>query len=335
MFQQTRLRLTTWYLLVIMGISILFSVAFYNTATQEVQGIINRMEHERQDPFNRYLIPQQVIDQRIAYLQSSKAHLLYSLIFLNGIILLVSGGGGYFLAGRTLRPIQKMVDEQNRFITDASHELRTPLTATRTGIEVALRDKHLTLLDAKKVLEGSLEDIAAIQALSDNLLRLSQFESMPTSAIFQKVSLADVIDSATKKVNSLAKAKHITIMKKTTKHVIKGDFQSLEELCVIFLDNAIKYSPKESIITISTKQMDGHVLLNVEDHGVGIKRDDIPHVFDRFYRAEKSRTKNTAGGYGLGLSIARKIIEEHKGSVKVESTLGKGTLFIVAFPVIG
>lgn len=336
MFHQTRLQLTAWYLLVITSISVLFSTAFYNSATVEVQRIIDRMENEIQDPFDQYQIPSQIIQQRINDLASSKQRLLYSLIFLNGIIFIVAGGGGYFLAGRTLRPIQEMMVEQNRFIADASHELRTPLTATRTSIEVALRDKNLSLSDAKRVLEGSLEDITAIQALSDDLLRLSHVEnSQADKKVFKKVSLAEIADRAVKKVSALAKAKDITVTQKTTKHFIRGDSLGLEELLIIFLDNAIKYSPEKSMVTMTTKKSDGHVLFIIADTGMGIEKKELGHIFDRFYRVEKSRTKNTVRGYGLGLSIAKKIIEEHNGTVKVESVIGKGTIFTISFPVIG
>ncbi len=334
MFHSARLTLTAWYLLIIMGISILFSLAFYNVTTQEVQRLINRMEHQRQDPFDLYHMPSQFTQQRIQDLRESEQRLLWSLIFLNGIVFIVAGGGGYFLAGRTLRPIQHMVTEQNRFITDASHELRTPLTATRTSIEVALRDKQLSLADAKKVLEGSLEDITSIQVLSDNLLRLSQSEKIQRSPTFTIISLSEIIDIAVKKIAPLAKAKNITITQKITRHTIKGDAQSFEELFLIFLDNAIKYSPRGSSVTIVTRKIDSHINLIIQDNGIGIEKEDIPSIFDRFYRAEKSRTKNKVTGYGLGLSIAKKIIEEHKGTISVESRVGKGTTFTLSFSAI-
>lgn len=334
MFQSARLKLTAWYLLIIMGMSIIFSIAFYSVTTREVQRLTDRMEYEVKDPYNPFFVPPPITQQRIEDLEESRQRVLFSLIILNGIIFFVSGGGGYFLAGITLRPIQRMVSEQHRFVTDASHELRTPLTATRTAVEVALRDKSLTLTNAKKTLESNLEDIASIQLLSDDLLRLSQFENTQTSIVSGKVAIQDVIVSAVKKVGVLAKAKEITINQKITKQFVKGDTQSLEELFVIFLDNAIKYSSKESSILITTKRTDGHLLIAIEDTGIGIEKADIGHIFDRFYRAEKSRTKNNAEGYGLGLSIAKKIIEEHKGKVKVESEIGKGTTFTILLPAI-
>ncbi|HEX7042663.1 MAG TPA: HAMP domain-containing sensor histidine kinase [Patescibacteria group bacterium] len=334
MFGRARFRLTAWYLLIIMGISILFSVAFYNVTTREVQRVVVRVRTELHDPFDVTQIPPQIATQRIQDLQESQQRLLFALIVLNGIIFLVAGGGGYFLAGRTLKPIQQMVDEQNRFITDASHELRTPLTSTRTAMEVALRDKDLNLKDAKDVIKSSLEDVKSMQSLSDNLLILSQFEGQELGNLFEKVLIASAIASAIKKVEFLAKEKQIKIIKKTNSFAVKGNFQNLEELFVIFLDNAIKYSPKKSSVYISAGRTDGHVAITISDEGIGIAKENIYSIFNRFYREEKSRTKNKASGYGLGLSIAKKIVEEHKGSIKVDSKVGRGTTFKIILPIM-
>lgn len=171
MFQSARLKLTTWYLLIIIIISSLYSVAFYNAATREISRII-RIEHARQQTFGAYFpLPPNL--PSIEDLEAIKTRLKVILILFNTGIFIIAGGAGYFLAGRTLRPIKGMMEEQNRFITDASHELRTPLTAARTEIEVALRDKNLTLTEAKKLLASNLEEVQNLQLLSDNLLQLA------------------------------------------------------------------------------------------------------------------------------------------------------------------
>ncbi|MDE2590442.1 MAG: hypothetical protein KGL95_12355, partial [Patescibacteria group bacterium] len=162
MFQSARLKLTTWYLLIIMVISLAFSFVIYAGSTNEY-GRLLRMQKFHQDhpefqlrilQGNNIQIEQlpepSPVDTQV--IEDAEFRLLERLGIVNLIILVLSAGAGYFLAGRTLKPIKQMVDDQNRFITDASHELNTPLTSLRTGIEVNLRDKKLTLSKAKEVL---------------------------------------------------------------------------------------------------------------------------------------------------------------------------------------
>lgn len=329
MFQSARLKLTAWYLLIIMAISVAFSVAIYKVLEAEFARVerIQRLRRELQLPFQ---FRRPVIDPEV--LQESQNRLWATLILINLGILGTAGVAGYFLAGRTLKPIQDMVDEQSRFITDASHELRTPLTSLKSEIEVNLRDKNLNLADARKLLESNLEEVNSLQYLSDNLIKMTQYQKVDDRHIFERVSLAGALNEANRKVGNLAKRKNITIKSKITDVEILGDRQSLVELFVIFLDNAIKYSPKGKTVTLTSQKMDGSVEIKIIDQGIGIDEKDIPHLFNRFFRADKSRSKSESGGYGLGLSIAKQIAEEHKGSIKVESQLGQGTSFTIRFP---
>lgn len=328
MFQKARLTLTAWYVLIIMIVSIFFSTAFYNIATQEVQRVIQRIEHEHNDPYDLY--PNRPpID--IQTLRESEQHVLFILILINLTILVFAGGAAYFLAGETLRPIQRMVNEQNRFITDASHELRTPLTAAKTSIEVGLRDKHLSTKDAKDLLLGTLEDLSSIQLLAEDLLTLAQFQTN-TKQLFEPVAISEVIQKATSKVNPMAKQKYISIDFAPNSYQVNGNKENLLELFIILLDNAIKYSPKKSTITVTVKKPDHHILATIEDQGIGIDEKDLPHIFDRFYRSDKSRVKTTPG-YGLGLSIAKKIVETHNGSISVQTTKDVGTKFSIKLPI--
>src|SRR5258706_260732 len=134
-------------------------------------------------------------------------------------------------------------------------------------------------------------------------------------------------------ISSLARKKNINISTNISEtHYIMGDEKNLVELFVILLDNAIKYSPQKKNVSIASKRIDGKVVIAVEDAGIGIKREDIPHIFDRFYRVDESRTKQKTPGYGLGLSIAKRIVDMHKGTISVESEVGHGTVFTVTFP---
>jgi signal transduction histidine kinase len=222
-----------------------------------------------------------------------------------------------------------MLDEQNRFITDASHELRTPLTSLRTSIEVNLRNKNLTMTQAKKLIESNLEDVEYLRVLSDGLLRLAYYQEPNGNMLFEKVSLKEIVENAVDKVKALALDNKIGINSKIENLEINGDKKSLTELLVVLLDNAIKYGKQNSSVKINTLKEDGKVIISVSDNGIGIDEKDLPHIFDRFYRAEKSRSKENVSGYGLGLSIAKKIVELHNGLISVKSEKGKGTTFTV------
>lgn len=332
MFTSARLKLTAWYLVLIMLISISFTVVIYNLLASELDRVelMQRQRQERQLPFEfRQRYPTELeIDPVI--IEEAKERLKLRLIFINLGILLLAGLSGYFLAGRTLRPIKEMVDEQNRFITDASHELRTPITVLKSEIEVNLRDKKISS-NTKEILESNLEEVNNLQVLSDNLIKLAQKNGNVIS--LEEVSLLEVIELAIKKVTPLSKIKKIKIENKIKVQSVKADKPSLIELFVILLDNAIKYSEKDTTITLASEKTDHAVVVSIKDQGIGISKEDIPHLFDRFYRADSSHTKVNAPGYGLGLSIAKQIVEKHKGSVKVESELELGTTFLIKLPL--
>jgi signal transduction histidine kinase len=265
-------------------------------------------------------------------MQETSRHILVLLVIVNGVILIVSGCLGYILAGQTLRPIQLMLDEQHRFISDSSHELRTPLTALKSTMEVNLRDKHLTVSGARGVLRDSIEEVNKLQALSDALLQLAQFQKQNNHTANEKISLPGLIADSVKKVMPIAQNKAIEITSDVPELVIKGDKIGLSELFVILLDNAIKYSSPNGKIEVTAKASNSAVAVRIKDHGMGISEKDIPHIFDRFYRADAARTKNSASGYGLGLSIAKKICDIHNGTITAESDKGTGTVFTVRLP---
>jgi signal transduction histidine kinase len=342
MFHDARLKLTAWYLLIIMAISISFSAFIYFGAAREYDRII-RIEQYRVG----HLTPPGIISQRppgeldVFSLSSqqdnelvewAKLRVLEALFGINVVILLLSAMSGYFLAGRTLRPIKDMLDEQNRFITDASHELNTPLTALKTSLEVNLRDKKLDLGKAREVLRSNLEDVNNLQSLSEELMGVVMYQKQNGNFRVAKVSLADIIEAAIGRVKSLAAKKKIIIKVDMPKTFVMGDQKSLTELFVILLDNSIKYTDNRSPINLIIEKENGEINILIKDGGVGIKKEDLPHIFDRFYRADRSRTKQKVGGYGLGLSIAKRIVTLYSGNIRVESEIGKGSTFIVTFP---
>jgi signal transduction histidine kinase len=320
MFQSARLKLTTWYLLIIMLVSVTFSYAFYRESTSEIQRVIDRIYYiENQSNELQLPLPP---DTRttLNQLELVKTRLEIALIVINGIILIISGGAGYFLAGRTLKPIQKMVDEQNQFISDASHELRTPIATLRAEMEASLLEKHLNDKSARKVIGSNLEELGKLQELANRLLQLA---NVPKKDIIYSdtVSLNDVIQAAYKKVSSLAKKKQIAFTLSHISGKVKGDKNSLVEVFVNLFDNAIKYSPEKTSVTVASISKKHSATIIVTDEGIGIAPAELPHIFDRFYRADKSRSQ--ADGHGLGLSIVKKIVTAHNGSITVDSVFHK------------
>ena len=342
LFQKTRIKLTLWYLLIIMIISIAFSVGIYRLMTAE----LNRFEQMQQrrlevkmqlDPYVRELpenakdiLRERMLDNEI--IEEAKLRIKFALLLINIGILAASFAAGYFWAGKTLKPIQEMVDDQNRFITDSSHELKTPLTALRSEMEVSLRDKNLKIKDARDLIKSNLEEVIAIQSLTENLLKLTK-SSNAIKKIITAVKIDQVVNDAIKKVSPLAKQKEIEIIRSVEPLIIQANESELVELCVIFLDNAIKYSDKKTVVELAAKKKGSELEIKIKDQGIGIDQKDIPHLFERFYRVDKSRTKNDAEGFGLGLSIAKRIIDGMNGKINVESKLNKGTTFLITLPL--
>ena len=171
MFRSARFTLTAWYLIIMMIVSGLFSGIIYQGINQELTRLelVQLHRQERlEEVFGDVRIPQ--LESAQDAIQDSRKRLIITLLFINGGILLLAGAAGYFLAGQTLQPIQEMVLEQRRFISDASHEMRTPLTALRSEIEVGLLDKKMSLNGAKKLLKSNLEEVIHLQKLSNSLL---------------------------------------------------------------------------------------------------------------------------------------------------------------------
>jgi signal transduction histidine kinase len=333
-FKSAYLKLTLYYVLIVMIISLAFSLTIYNISSREIdRGLGRQMRAIRELPDgSQPSFPFQDLERiKLEQQEATNNYLRLNLIYFNILILALSAVVSYFLAKRTLRPIEEMVLAQNRFIADASHELKTPLTAMRAEIEVNLRNKKLKLEDSKKLLASNLEEVSKLETLSSALLNLAKYQE-DLKLDFSKLALSEIITEAYEKVESLAVKKSIKFKNNFEKVYLKGDRQSLVELFVILLDNTIKYSPKVSRVFIEIKKDGKFAKIKIIDRGMGIKASDLPHIFDRFYRADHSRSKEKTDGYGLGLSIAKRIVELHNGAISAKSTPGKGSEFIVKLP---
>ncbi len=335
MFRSALIKLTGVYLFILMAVSIAFSFNLYRVSTGEVGNRLRRQaDYFTRGPDYTYNLPSvpPYEEERVAELEASRRHVVAELIYANLFILLVGGLGSYALARITLRPIEEAHAAQARFTADASHELRTPLAAMRAETEVALRDPKLTLVEARELMGSNLEELSRLSDLSEGLLQLSRGDNDDT--VREPVAVSNLVQLAVEHVASPAAHKKITfeVGKLSPVHVL-GDGRQLKQAVVILLDNAIKYSQPKTTITIKVLKKDTNVTISVTDQGQGINADDLPYVFDRFYRADTARSQANVSGHGLGLAIAKQVVEQHNGTISVTSKPGKGSTFIICLPI--
>jgi signal transduction histidine kinase len=318
-----------------MSISMIFSLGFYQVSVSELERGIRRPPGS---PISQIMRTRNaellnvLVDEQEDAVVIARSRLQANLILINIFILLGGGMLSYVLARRTLKPIEEMHEAQSRFTADASHELRTPIAAMRLENELALDDDSLTIKDARELLKSNIEELDKLTKLSEGLLQLAQLDN--DSIKTQSIKVRSIVVQAVERITSESKAKKQTIVtKKIDGGIIAVNEVAAVEALVTILDNAVKYSPNKSEIHVTTKRSKTALEISVKDSGVGIPENAQAHIFDRFYRADDSRNKETADGYGIGLSIAKSVVESHGGTISVESSVGSGSIFTISFPV--
>lgn len=330
MFESATVKLTLWYVAIVMAISVSFSTVIYAIATHEIDRGLHWQSERIIDRFPGLVErnPRLVISPEA---DPSNKRLLGRLIVLNLLMLIGSGLASYWLARRTLEPIEQAHRQQKRFTADVSHELRTPLTALRMQSEVALLNQHAKNKALREVISSNLEEVTKLEAMINNLLSLSRLEADEIQHSFTSVNSQSVINAALEQIEPLATKKKIALNTSGMKHaVLHGDETSLVQLLVILLDNAVKFSPDGATIHLTAKTKKGNYELAIKDNGSGIAKEDLEHIFDRFYQADTARAQK---GTGLGLSIAQNIANLHQGTITIKSRPGQGSTAIVNLPL--
>jgi signal transduction histidine kinase len=238
---------------------------------------------------------------------------------------------GFFLAGHALVPIRRSWNKQQQFVADASHELRTPTAVIQTRAELLFRHPQHTIEEESQNIALILKEIKRMGRLIDDLLTLARTDSNQLQIHAAPISLHLLLQEITEQFELLADTKSIQIHSHIQPAVIEGDDNRLRQLFIILLDNALKFTPPNGFINVTCHTSPHYVRVFVKDSGCGISPDDLPHVFERFYRGDKSRSR-TEGGTGLGLSIAEWIVLAHNGTIHVASQAGSGTEFQLMFP---
>lgn len=231
-----------------------------------------------------------------------------------------------------IAPIKEAWQRQLNFTADASHELRTPLAVIQTNLELVIDNPRDTVAEQSQWLENSLFETQRMSNIVNDLLLLSRADTEANRINAETINLSLTLEAALKPLESLSASKDIILVSNIQKDIyLHGDAKLLTQLVVILTDNAIKYMNFPGSVDITLVSQGKEIILKVSDTGEGIAAEDLNHIFDRFYRVDKSRSRDE-GGTGLGLPIAQWIVSSHKGSIKVNSTVGAGTEFIVTLP---
>lgn len=241
---------------------------------------------------------------------------------------------GWFLGGLAMQPIRRSYEQLQRFTADASHELRAPLSAILSNAQVGL----LTPVDDRAQQRQRLENIVAVtgtmSALIGNLLFLARHEGRLNPRELNKVDLVKLVQPLAEEYQALAKEQNLnfTAQLPTEPIALSADLELLQQAIRNLLSNAFKYTPSGGKIALKLIARPRRASIVVEDSGIGIPEEDLPHIFERFYRVDRARSL-ASGGFGLGLAIAQQIIQAHDGRITVKSTADKGTTFQIILPL--
>lgn len=275
--------------------------------------------------------------QVIVYVDLERDHeilsiLLGTLVFGGLIYLALAFYGSLFLADRALIPIKRSWQRQQDFVADASHELRTPLTVIQTSLELVRGNPQETIEDQSKWLENIQIETKRMSKLVNDLLFLARADSEQLPLDMKNFDLSAMLHSTLGSLEAITSLHEIDLeFSMEDNLVFYGDESRLRQLIVILMDNALKHTPARGIICLSAVSSGSSVEITLTDTGEGIEPEHLGRIFERFYRVDKARSKQT-GGTGLGLSIADWIVKVHHGRINVSSHVGKGTTFVVSLP---
>ncbi|MBY0122022.1 sensor histidine kinase [Bacillus sp. S/N-304-OC-R1] len=260
------------------------------------------------------------------------------LIILLGLAVLFSGVAlfiSFYMSKKAMIPISSAFSRQREFVADASHELRTPLSVMLSSINAMEMTMDVEKEDyTNKLLVNMKNEVKRMTGLVSDLLTLARSDSGTVQHTNDRFNFRLKAEEAVSSVRAMAKLKDIQLHLETPETLmINGDSQRMTQLLYILLDNAIKYTPNGGEASLSLIMKGKELHITMKDTGIGVSPDDHNRIFERFYRADKARTRQE-GGHGLGLSIAKWIVESHGGTIQVFSELGKGSTFFIRIPVI-
>lgn len=244
----------------------------------------------------------------------------------------------WFFSRWALRPVRQAWDQQQQFIADASHEMKTPLTVILANAAIALKKPQATVAEQSQWIEGIQDEAQNMEQLVLDMLALAQPESAPgNGSALEPVDLTQLAQRASLQFEAVAYERGLLVDDNVEENVIvQGDATQLQRMLGTLVDNAIKYAAPDTTIDITLETAGQNSILSVHNWGEPIDPEDLPHVFDRFYRSDKSRDRSGEDGshsFGLGLAIAQKIASQHGGTLTVTSSQAEGTTFTATLPL--
>lgn len=237
-----------------------------------------------------------------------------------------------FFANKAIAPIREAFEKQKQFIGDASHELKTPLAVINTNVDVLLSNGEDSINSQKKWLNYIKSEVERMSKLTNDLLYLTQMDYSDIKMIFSNFNLSETVENVILTMEAVIFENNIVFNYNIDKNlIVHGNNEQIKQVIMILLDNALKYTESNGSIDLSLKRINGSAVLSITNTGQGISEEHLTRIFDRFYRIDKSRERKS-GGYGLGLSIAKAILEQHGGRIYVKSIINQSTTFAIELP---
>jgi two-component system, OmpR family, sensor histidine kinase CiaH len=283
---------------------------------------------------NSYLDGYKIVFLDTTSQQSILKNLIYTFLAVAFVTLIAIFFISRFFANKSIKPIKEAFDKQKQFIADASHELRTPLAVINTNVDVLLSNSDDSIKSQSKWLSYIKSEVERMTMLTSDLLYLTQMEYSDVKMIYSNFNLSETVENVVLTMEAVIFENNASLNYDIEPNLmIQGNSEQLKQVVMILLDNALKYTDLPGTINLVLKKERDNILLSVTNSGKGIPAELLDKVFDRFYRVDKSRSRNS-GGHGLGLSIAKAIVSQHGGKIWANSVLNKSTSFNIEFPVI-
>ncbi len=285
------------------------------------------------DTYNRSLVGYLRVSQSLEELNETFRQLDLGLVGGAAISLILVSFGGIFLTRQAMQPIEQSFERLQQFTADASHELRSPLMAIKASSQVAMRyPEGMRPSDADEF-RAIAQSAERMTRLTEDLLMLARMDKK-LKVTWENINLTELLQHLVNQLQPQAVAKELTLIyQPSSSQMIKGNSEQILRLFTNLIENAIHYTPASGQITISVNTSGQWIAVSIKDTGIGISPEQMEHIFDRFWRADTSRSQWT-GGSGLGLAIAQSIAESHGGKISITSQLAFGSCFTVSLPVI-
>jgi two-component system, OmpR family, sensor histidine kinase CiaH len=271
------------------------------------------------------------VAQPISWENDSLSRLIRQLVLASLVGIVLGALASLLMAFRSLRPISSAFERQREFVADASHELRTPLTLIRTNVEAWLRRASGP---NKVYARNIIDEVEQLNRIVGDLTTLALADARQLPIERQPLELNSVVRDLMTQTTPLAEERGVRLQPVLNGGVsVEADPTRVRQLLLILMDNALRHTPSGGEVFVGVLRENGHARITVTDNGEGIPPADLPHIFERFYRADKARSREN-GGSGLGLAIAKWIVDAHRGDIAVKSAEGKGTEVAVSLPAM-